>query len=285
MKFKSYNLEQFDQELENPFFKCHIFWARIVSHENESLLTQYTKHTFYEIQYAIDGHIGMQTGGGNRLDIAESDFVVIPPDTYHQVVDADSAGARFIMAFSIVFKDPELKAAASGLESLCPRPHTPSMGALLQLIFEKNIQPGKMRRHNLSVLLESLLFEIIRPSGEQPFAEQADGSQRSPKAEQILLFIKSCNGIGIKVADLSQKFSISQRHLRRILVEETGHTPKQIIDHEKLRKIEEYIVSTKLSLCEIAELCGFCDEYAMNKFFKQHNMTNLSDFKRLTRGI
>ena len=283
MKFKSYNLEQFDEEIDNPFFKCHIFWARIVSHENENLLTQYTKHTFYEIQYAIDGHIGMRTGEGNRLHVAESDFVIIPPDTYHQVVDADSAGARFIMAFSIVFKDPGLKNEAAGLESLCPRPHTPSMGALLKLIFEKNAEPGVMRRRNLSVLLESLLFEIIESPSKQASGQMHMPGQRFAKAEEIINFVKSCNGIGLRVSELSQRFGLSQRHLRRILIAETGFTPKQIIDHEKLKKIEEYIVSTKLSLCEIAELCGFCDEYAMNKFFKQHNMTNLSDFKRLTR--
>ncbi len=283
MKFRSYNLEKHGAEIENAFFKSRIFWARIVSHENESLLTQYTKHTFYEIQYALDGHIGMKTDGDNRLYIAESDFAVIPPDTYHQVVDADSEGARFIMAFSIDIKDPRMKGALKQLGGLTPHKETASMRALLSLIFEKNASSGFLRERNLSNLLESFLFEMLEAVYPQKTKSTLDTASSASKANEILGFIKSCNGIGIRVSDLSKKFNMSERHIGRILVAETGKSPKEAIDHEKLKKIEEYIGSTGLSLCEISELCGFCDEYAMNKFFKRQTMMNLRGFQKLAR--
>ena len=95
-------------------------------------------------------------------------------------------------------------------------------------------------------------------------------------------FIKSRSGIGVQVRDIAEKFNMSERHINRIFKAHTGECPKEYINHEKLRKIEEYIVSTKLSLSEISGLCGFCDEYAMNKFFKRYNLINLSDFRKLS---
>jgi len=40
------------------------------------------------------------------------------------------------------------------------------------------------------------------------------------------------------------------------------------------------MVSTSLSLGEIAELCGFSDSYAMNKFFKRYNKVTPTVFRK-----
>ena len=56
---KSYHINKYDIEIQNELFDCRIYWARLISSETESLFTQYTKHTFYEIQYALEGRIGM----------------------------------------------------------------------------------------------------------------------------------------------------------------------------------------------------------------------------------
>ena len=59
MERRSQSIGKYDIIVENDFMKCRIYWARIVGSETESLFTQYTKHTFYEIQYALEGRIVM----------------------------------------------------------------------------------------------------------------------------------------------------------------------------------------------------------------------------------
>ena len=59
---RSYHINKYDIEIANELFDCRIFWARVISSETESLFTQYTRHTFYEIQYALEGRIGMLLG-------------------------------------------------------------------------------------------------------------------------------------------------------------------------------------------------------------------------------
>ena len=276
-------LNKHDVEISNSLMNCRVFWARAVSSENQSLLTQYTRHTFYEIQYALEGHIGMVVDEGQELYVAESDFVVIPPDTYHQVVDAESAGARFIMAFSVETKDEGFGRLLKNLDSLVPHKETPNMRGLLSLMADKNEDCGIMKEASLSTLLECFLFEIIEavtPSKSALFYSEKNKPSQTGIALEI---IKKHSGINIKVSDLAKELNMSERHLCRIFTNELGISPKEAINHEKLKKIEEYITHTRLSLREISELCGFCDEYAMNKFFKRQTKTTLSDFAKLAK--
>lgn len=87
----------------------------------------------------------------------------------------------------------------------------------------------------------------------------------------------------VSVDSLSKRFFISKRHLCRLFTEQTGTNVRENINHEKLMRIEELAVSTNLSLHEIAELCEFCDEYSMNKFFRRYNLINLSEFRKLRK--
>lgn len=276
-------LNKHDVEISNSLMNCRVFWARVVSSENQSLLTQYTKHTFYEIQYALEGHIGMTVGQGQSLYVAESDFVVIPPDTYHQVVDAESTGARFIMAFSVETKDEGFGKLLKNLDSLVPHKETPNMRGLLSLMADKNGDCDVMKKASLSALLECFLLEVIEavapPKSALFYSEKSNPSQTGIALE----IIKKHSGINIKVSELAKELNMSERHLCRIFDSELGISPKEAINHEKLKKIEEYISHTRLSLREISELCGFCDEYAMNKFFKRQTKTTLSDFAKLAK--
>jgi len=285
-RFESNNINKYDIEISNAFMNCRIFWARVVNSENESLFTQYTKHTFYEIQYAFDGHIGMKVGQDGYLNVAESDFVVIPPDTYHQVVAADSRGARFIMAFSIVMKDEKMNHILRSLNTTLPYRETPHMRPLLSLILQKNYKNNTVRRRIITSLLESFLleiFEAFKPADTPSHAFLSEIDEQDQRIRQMQNFIRNRSGIGITVADLAEQFNMSERHIGRLFTATFGKSPREIIQHEKLKKIEEYTVSTDLSFSEIAELCGFCDEYAMNKFFKRYNLTNLTEFRRLAK--
>lgn len=276
----------FDIQINNPYINCRIFWARVVSSENESLFTQYTKHTFYEIQYALKGHIGLALENGKTLTVGESCFTIIPPDTYHQVIDATDGGARFIMAFSMDVPHEKFKKRLAYFHSLASHRESEVMRHLLSLILEKKESISWARRESLAALIESLLFEVwdvmTQPRQSISTASERD-SNKVEHVQKMQHFIHRFNGIGLTVSDIAAEFHMSERHVSRLFTEITGHSAKDAINHEKLKKLEELVLSTNLSLSEIAELFGFCDEYAMNKFFRRYNLTNLSDFRRLRK--
>ena len=78
---ESYNINKYDVVLRHELFECRVFWARIISSESETLFTNSTRHTFFEMQYALEGRIGMRLDGDRHVYISESDFLVVPPDT------------------------------------------------------------------------------------------------------------------------------------------------------------------------------------------------------------
>lgn len=279
-EYSSHQINKLDIEIENSLFRGRIYWARVVSSEQESLFTQYTRHTFYEIQYALQGKIGMIVGEGAPLCFDESDFVIIPPDTYHQIVDSDSVGARFIMAFSLEEKDKDGRGLLSALSSPIPHHESPHMRPLLSAILEKSRHDDPLRREGTNTLVSALLLEVlgcISPPTKTPHPVR-EGEEKIRVAEEI---IREHGGIGITVSSLASRLSLTERHLSRLFTVYRGYPTKEAIHREKMKKIEELILSSGLSFCEISELSGFSDEYAMHKFFRRRSSISPSEFRRL----
>ena len=281
---RSHSIGKYDLTIENELLKCRIYWARVVGSETESLFTQYTKHTFYEIQYALDGRIVMQIGKNKSVCIEQSDFIIIPPDTYHQIIDGDTVGARFIMAFSLETKSPSLQHLPSILSRLIPYHESRHMRSILGVIINKTYHDAAIRRRLITCYLECLMLEFIEatsPYNAQETAYINSMSENAARVMQIKRFIADYSGIGIHPFDVSQKFNISERHLNRIFVSETGKTLKEEINRQKLAKIEELVATTTLSFKEISELCDFSDEYSMSQFFKRYNHCGLTEYRAL----
>ena len=285
-RFGSSNINIFDIEIDNGIMRSRVFWARVISSESESLFTQNTKHTFYEIQYALEGRIGMQVGEGERITFDESDFIVIPPDTYHRIDHGDTEGERFIMAFTFEPLSESVMGAAERLHSLLPCRETERMREILSLMLKKDYSDTPLHKRQLAALIECFISEVLE--AVEPVGMPRERGQNEKKAAEktvgeIMAYIHSRGGIGIGVGELARLFNISPRHLDRLFVSVTGESPKEAINHEKMKRIEALVSTTSLSLGEISELCGFSDEYAMNKFFRRYTLTNLSDFRAISK--
>ena len=279
------NLDRYHLTVSNHGLAATVFWARVVSSETESLLTGYTKHTFFEVQYALEGRIVITVGDNHRFTLDESDFIVIPPDTYHQIVDGDEEGARFIMAFSLEAESPNVLPVLVHAGAV-PHRESPALRALLTLILEQAQAATPFGEPALSCLIEAFLWEllyILSPTEAPRTPRAAKKTESGERIQTIRDYIRSYHGVGISVSGLSRHFGIGERHLNRVFHAEAGHSVRDEINYEKLRHIEEMVAATPLSLGEISALCGFSDEYAMNKFFKRYNKTSLSEYRHTAR--
>lgn len=271
--------------IESDLFNCRIYWAKIISSETQSLLTQFTKHTFYEMEYAIDGKIGMLIDNNTKIDISPSNFVIVPPDTYHQIIDGDDIGARFIMAFSIEPQNEKIKFILNELSNIsvykCSRELYTLLSFLSNLHYSDEYFDNKIKQNIAELFVIEILKNISKKVNLSGYDLNKNGKS-ALIANQIRSYIASRAGVGLTVEKIAQKFNYSARHLNRILINEFGKTAKELIAYEKLKKIEEYTASTSLALYEIAELCGFADADAMNKFFKRYNKINLSSYREIS---
>ena len=261
-----------------------LYWAKTVSSENESLLTSYTKHTFYELQFPLDGKIVMNAGDKNEVFVTVNDFIVIPPDTYHQIIDADSNGKRFIMAFSFSKNTATIKKFNDITTNLIVKQKSNELKKLLDTALTFSNTNSVISNEIYLNLIAGVLLELIRNVlGEEMSTTSNDVYYENFITNEIYNYIKDKRGIDVTLKSLAKTFGYSERHLNRLFNANTGKTVSEVIAREKLSRIEELVTVTNLSLAEIATVTGFCDGYAMNKFFKRYAKTNLSEYRKISR--
>ena len=261
-----------------------LYWAKTVSGENEGLLTSYTKHTFYELQFPIDGKLVMNAGNKNDFVVSVNDFIVIPPDTYHQIIDADSNGKRFIMAFSFAKNTNVVNKFNDITNKLIVTKKSNELKKLLDTAILFSSKNSVISNEIFLNIISAVLLELIRNVlGEFITNASNDVYYDNFITNEIYNYIKDKRGIDVTLKSLAKTFGYSERHLNRLFNANVGKTVYDVIAREKLSRIEELVTVTDLSLNEIATLTGFCDGYSMNKFFKRYAKTNLSKYRKISR--
>ncbi|NDV68954.1 GlxA family transcriptional regulator [Dysgonomonas sp. 25] len=84
----------------------------------------------------------------------------------------------------------------------------------------------------------------------------------------------------ITIEDLACKTSMSPRNFARVFVRETGITPARYVDKIRLETACRYLVDTRLSLKEIASLCGLGSPDNMRKVFIKYIKTSPAEYRR-----
>lgn len=81
------------------------------------------------------------------------------------------------------------------------------------------------------------------------------------------------------VQDIAKKFNYNADYLTKLFIKNTGQTLKKYIDGERNSYIKNLLVSTQMSLKEIAVLTSFEDDVALIKFFCYHNQVTPTFFR------
>jgi len=97
---------------------------------------------------------------------------------------------------------------------------------------------------------------------------------------------KICNLISehlhenLTIENLSAEISMSPRNFARVFVREIGITPAKYIDKLRIETACRYLVDTRLSLKEIANMCGMGSPDNMRKIFLKHIKISPADYRR-----
>ncbi len=266
----------------NDLMTLDVFWIRVVYGENESLLTNYTKHTFYEMQYSLRGTISLIIGNNEHINIEQSKFLIVPPETYHQIIDSTEKGERFIMGFSVESGNKEIISFLDKVLKPQVYKEAPRMRQLLQLMLNSAYENNRHSNREISNLMQCFIYEIINtvcPEGnDDTYIDKK--TENFLRIKEINDYITDRHGINITVEKISRHCNMSTRHVTRVCCQYAGKSPRELINAAKLKHIKLLIESTPMSLYEISEICGFSDEYAMNKFFKRYENMTLTKYKQ-----
>lgn len=134
-----------------------------------------------------------------------------------------------------------------------PPSSTSTKNAMMQLIHNFRL-PGRMSETEQSQRIHRLLCELIvlpstvlPPSGEDPVSQVVD-------------FITQHLFEDISVADIAASVSLSPSHLSRLFKMQTGFSPHEFITLRRIDAAKELLLTTDLSIKQIAYQVGYHSE-------------------------
>jgi len=114
-----------------------------------------------------------------------------------------------------------------------------------------------------------------------PHWSTQDASQiLAMQAMQLLDGAEALADAPLRVADLATRLGVSERHLRRILVQHLGVTPSQYRQTRRLLLAKQLLCDTALPIARIAQLSGFASQRRFNTAFAAHYRLTPSSCRR-----
>lgn len=151
----------------------------------------------------------------------------------------------------------------------------PFMEAVDELILlrqeEEHIQ--KFRKLRIAAtLLENLLLLC-------PFEPAALELERIYPA---ILKVKDCYSSTITVEQLADACAMSPATFYRLFRQTVHKTPMQYLEEYRLKQAAQGLLFEKKTLAQIAEECGYYDEFHLSRNFKKHYGTSPREYKKRT---
>lgn len=86
------------------------------------------------------------------------------------------------------------------------------------------------------------------------------------------------------VAELARKVGLSRAAFASHFKAKTGEAPLKYLTRQRLERAAELLISSELSLAEVAERVGYRSEFAFNRAFKRHHGVAPGTFRRRHSG-
>lgn len=93
---------------------------------------------------------------------------------------------------------------------------------------------------------------------------------KDDRIQQILTYIRKNISLKLDIGDLASRACMSKDHFIRVFKSETAETPNAYIIKRKLERVEFLLVTTNLSVRQIADSLGYDDYSYFNKVFKKN---------------
>lgn len=226
-------------------------------------------HDTHELYYLVRGKTKYFIG--NEIFLLEpGDMVFIPKFVYHRT---DNGNNTYVERLRLVFDDDfggeETKKYINRLKSRkllrIPKENQNSFKNIFEQIEneENNKQQGFAEMEQLC--FRQLLILISRYCRE----ENTNLSEPFTMVQCIAKYISENYNADLSLEALSQKYCVSTSHLSRLFKSITGVGINEYINISRITAAEKMLLSTDISVTEIATECGFNDSSYFSHVFKK----------------
>lgn len=132
--------------------------------------------------------------------------------------------------------------------------------------FESGVESDLLMLQSLVI---KLIYMIDRET-EKFFDKKAKKGERDSLMEQAIRFIDENFTSKICLEDIAAHVSLSPIHFHHRFRNATGKTPHDYVLDKRIKKAENMLVTTSMSVSQIAYECGFSSQAYFTYSFKKH---------------
>jgi signal transduction histidine kinase/DNA-binding response OmpR family regulator/ligand-binding sensor domain-containing protein len=211
---------------------------------------------YYAITTAHNGEEAMTLIAADRPDIVLTD-VMMPVMNGNELcrrIKADSLTASLpvIMLTARLAEENEIESRKCGADDYIVKPFN------LELIHIRIDNLLKRKKLNGRTVIEPQLSEVQITSVDEKMVRDATAHVE-----------KNISDVNLSVETLSEALCMSRVKLYRRLLSVTGQTPSEFIRLIRLRRAEQLIVKSQLSVSEISYMVGFSNPRYFSKCYKE----------------
>lgn len=151
---------------------------------------------------------------------------------------------------------------------------------------------NNLKSYNLSLLFKQLMhYRAENGSGESLdyltrliLIELFSANNKTPKsriAAETAAWIIANRDIPLKAEQIAKHFGYNIDYLSRIFKADFGKSLKEFIDSEKMKHIKDLLLTSNMTLTEIAQNTGFGEYKYFLKFFKYHEGITPTQFLKI----
>ncbi len=172
--------------------------------------------------------------------------------------------------------------------SICSRAELKMLDEVFaHLLILHSIDNMEMRGHlvrNTIVNYSLILYNIILlHSDPKDIVEDISSSHTSTIIDRFFYLCSQYHTKERKVAFYVDKLNISQRHLYNLTLSSLKLTPKQVLDSYIIGTIKKLLLTTTLSIQQIAETLEFADQSTLRQFFFRGVGISPREYRRKNR--
>ncbi|MFJ3763437.1 helix-turn-helix domain-containing protein [Streptomyces sp. NPDC090082] len=237
------------------------------------------RHTFYEIVHVVEG-TGTHVLDTERHPVRPPQLGVILPGQVHRW-----EGVRGLEGSLVLFTPEFLMGGAADeelLRRLGDRPWVdldPAAHERTSRLMEELAEEYRSGDDGFAGVLRSLLHVLLVRAARMPGARTASAPPRG-LAEEFLALAGRAAAEGLSVRECAGRLGVSAGHLNEAVRGATGRTPAALLRESRAREAQRLLVSTRLSVRQVAARVGFDDPAYFCRFFRREVGRSPGDFRK-----
>lgn len=249
--------------MASEFLVTEVNFAAKRSHPNHHIFRKKSRKE-YGLTFILSGDVTM-TVEGRQIRAEAGSVLLLQKDDAYQLTFSGDKPAYIVISY--------LAEPAQTLLSLLPdrqfaTPHTQKYRDLFENVLRLWESAAICSQARLCSAVQELLCCIIQEH------HRKDADAAANYAEKAMQFLEKNFALSLTCQQVAEEVGLSVSHLSQLFKKHYGASMIQVLNKIRIRQAKAMIRSGIFTLQEVAQACGFRNEYYFSRVFKQYAGTS-----------